>query len=257
MVVSDLTPAHLENYKQKRLADVSCRGTLMRPATINRELAYLHAMLNVFVQMGRLESNPVEKIKRLPEHNVRERVLGQAEFDRLLEACPDHLKPVVLTAWYTAMRASEIIKLRWSEVDLVTGIIRLSGARTKNKTGRIVPLHPRLLAIFKELPSRFFGERVFVLPNGRAFNNYRKGYSAAVARAGLGDFTFHDLRHCAINNLRLAGNDHFAIMAMSGHKTDSAFKRYNLVTEEELKGIKWKDLTDSVLTMGKVRGEKG
>ncbi len=52
-------------------------------------------------------------------------------------------------------------------------------------------------------------------------------------------YQFHDLRHCAKNNLRLAGNDYFKIMAISGHKTMSCFKRYNLVTEEELKAIKW------------------
>ncbi len=57
--------------------------------------------------------------------------------------------------------------------------------------------------------------------------------------AGLGEFTFHDLRQSAINNLRLAGNDHFVIKQASGHKTDSAFQRYNLVTEEEMKGMKW------------------
>ena len=56
-----------------------------------------------------------------------------------------------------------------------------------------------------------------------------------------GDFTFHDLRHCVINNLRLAGNDHFVIKRASGHKTDSAFQRYNLVTEDEMKGMKWLD----------------
>ena len=59
--------------------------------------------------------------------------------------------------------------------------------------------------------------------------------------SGLEDFTFHNLRHCAINNLRLAGNDHFVIKQASGAKTDSAFKRYNLVTEEEMNGMKWLD----------------
>jgi len=57
--------------------------------------------------------------------------------------------------------------------------------------------------------------------------------------SNLGDFTFHDLRHCSINNLRLAGNDQFVIKQASGHKPDIAFKRYNLVTEEEMKGMKW------------------
>ncbi len=54
-------------------------------------------------------------------------------------------------------------------------------------------------------------------------------------KVGLKDFTFHDLRHCAINDLRLASNDYFKIMAVSGHKTMSVFKRYNLVTDAELK----------------------
>jgi len=57
--------------------------------------------------------------------------------------------------------------------------------------------------------------------------------------AGLGEFTFHDLRHCAINNLRLAGNDHFVIKQAYGHKTDSAFQRYILVTEDEMSRMKW------------------
>ena len=57
--------------------------------------------------------------------------------------------------------------------------------------------------------------------------------------AGLGEFTFHDLRYCAINNLRFACNDCFVIKQASGHKTDGAFQRYNLVTVEGMKGMKW------------------
>ena len=41
--------------------------------------------------------------------------------------------------------------------------------------------------------------------------------------------------------MRLAGNDHFVIKQASGAKTDSAFQRYNLVTEQEMKSIKWLD----------------
>ena len=75
--------------------------------------------------------------------------------------------------------------------------------------------------------------------NSRRFN--RKAYNKAVESAGIADFNFHDLRHCVINNMRLAGNDHFVIKQASGAKTDSAFQRYNLVTEQEMKSIKWLD----------------
>ena len=42
--------------------------------------------------------------------------------------------------------------------------------------------------------------------------------------------------------MRLAGNDHFVINEASGAKTDSAFQRYNLVPEQEMKSIKWLDV---------------
>jgi integrase len=57
----------------------------------------------------------------------------------------------------------------------------------------------------------------------------------AVKRAGIEDFTFHDLRHTAINNWRLQGHDYFRIIAAIGHKTMTVFKRYNTVSKEELK----------------------
>ena len=52
---------------------------------------------------------------------------------------------------------------------------------------------------------------------------------------------FHDFRHVAISNLRNAGNIPTVIMKASGHKTMSMFIRYNLVDEEDLKGMKWID----------------
>ena len=50
-----------------------------------------------------------------------------------------------------------------------------------------------------------------------------------------------------LSNLRLAGNDQYKIKQASGHKTDSAFQRYNLVTEEEMKGMQWLDQQEGKL----------
>jgi len=50
---------------------------------------------------------------------------------------------------------------------------------------------------------------------------------------------FHDFWHVEKSNLRNAGNIPIVIMKVSGHKTKSMFIRYNLVDEEDLKGMKW------------------
>ncbi|RTZ87716.1 MAG: hypothetical protein DSY96_00535 [SAR324 cluster bacterium] len=236
--VSQLTQNRLELFRKKRLTEISERkGRPVKPSTVNRDVANLRAMLNKALDHSKIESNLIGRIKQLEENNVRERVLSPEEFETLYLHCPASLKGLVLIAYYLPMRQAEIMNLTWQEIDLKTVFIRLGGERTKNKTGRVIPLHPRIVDFFKSFPRPIHGGYIF--GQSRRFN--RKAFNKAVEAAGINDFTFHDLRHCAINNLRLAGNDHYTIKQASGHKTDIAFQRYNLVTEEEIKGMKWLD----------------
>ena len=228
---------HVEKFRQSRLSEISVRkGRPVLPSTINRDVANFRAMLNKAEDYSLIESNPIGHIKQLEENNVRERVLCQEEFDLLLNHCPEHLKGPVLVGFYIPMRQGEIFKLTWDKVDIGSKYIRL-GQETKNKTGRVIPLHPKILDYLNRQPRPIHGGHIF---EKRWFD--RHGFDKAVQKAGIVDFRFHDLRHCAINNLRLAGNDHFSIKKVSGHKTDIAFQRYNLVTEEEMLGMKWLDL---------------
>jgi integrase len=64
-----------------------------------------------------------------------------------------------------------------------------------------------------------------------------RSFGTACKRTGIEDFTFHNLRHTAINNWRPQGHDYFRIMAASGHKTMSVFKRYHTVSREESKAL--------------------
>ena len=130
-----------------------------------------------------------------------------------------------MIAYYLHMRYAEILNLPWEEIDLNNKFIRLGGQRTKNKTSRIVPFNQRIFNYLISLPRPIHGGYVF---EQRWWN--RKEFVKADNMVGLGDFTFYDLRHCAINNLRLASNDHFIIKQASCHKKDSTFKRYNHLT---------------------------
>ncbi|MCZ6802168.1 MAG: tyrosine-type recombinase/integrase, partial [Nitrospirae bacterium] len=60
------------------------------------------------------------------------------------------------------------------------------------------------------------------------------GFKAALRRAGIEDFRFHDLRHCAATNLRRAGIDTLTAMKIVGHKSERMHRRYNNINEADL-----------------------
>jgi len=233
---SQISPADIQGFQKKRLLENTLWGRPAKPATINRNVANFRAMLNRALDYGKLETNPIGRVRQLEENNVRERLLTPEEFELLYNHCSENIKGPVLIAYYLPMRQAEILNLTWKEIDLKKGFIRLGGQRTKNKTGRAIPLHKRIFDYFHSLPRPIHGGYVF---EQRCWN--RKAYLKALKVAGIEDFTYHDLRHCALNNLRLAGNDRYVIKQASGHKTDSAFQRYILVTEDEMMGMKWLD----------------
>jgi integrase len=237
-VLREITPALVEAYRRKRLAEPSGRTptTLTAPATVNRELACFKTIFAKAMKNGKAERNPAQGVKLLKENNERDRLLSSDEYARLLAACPAHLKPVVKVAYHTAMRQGEILNLTWGQVDLKDGFIKLAPEHTKTNEGRLVPLHPEVVDMLKAMTRGLPQAPVFTY-QGRSVTWIRKAFLTACQKAGIEDFTFHDLRHTAINNWRQDGHDYFRIMAVSGHKTMNVFKRYNTVTREELKAL--------------------
>ena len=233
--VSDITISQIEAYRLRRLDEKSCKSRKVRPATVNREMACLRHMLNLAEQDRIIESMPFKGLKALREHNIRDRVISHEEFKRLIANGMPHTARIVTMAYYTAMRKGEILNLKWDRIDMKNGFIRLLPSDTKSDEGRAIPIHPEVLRVLQSLPLDIHGY-VFTL-NGKPVSNIRRSFLAACKRAGIKDFTFHDLRHTAINNWRLQGHDYFKIMAVSGHKTMSVFKRYNTVSADELKSL--------------------
>lgn len=185
---------------------------------------------------GRAERNPAQGVKQLKENNERDRILSPEEYARLLTHCPAHLKPIVKLAYHTAMRRGEILNLTWGQVDLKEGFIKLRAEDTKTNEGRLVPLNLELVEIFKAMPRGFPQSPVFTYKR-RSMAEMKRSFATACKRARIEDFTFHDLRHTAINNWRMQGHDYLRIMAASGHRTLSVFKRYNTVSKDELKAL--------------------
>ena len=162
--------------------------------------------------------------------------ISPEEYIRILTECPDYLKPIIKLGYHTGMRISEILKLTWGKVDLKAGFIRLKAEDTKTREPRSVPLSREIIEVFQAIPRGLPGVNVF-MRSGKPLKSIREVFDATCKRAQIEDFTFRDFRHTAINNWRLQGHDYFRIMAASGHKTMAVFKRYNNVSETELKTL--------------------
>lgn len=211
--------------------------------TVLRELQILSAVLNHARREWNLPiQNLVSGIRRPKPSMARSRRLDGGEYARLLNALEVEerssngcfkamrnfwIKPLVEFAIETAMRRGEILSLHWEHIDLQrqTAFLPL----TKNGTSRVVPLSTKAIALLQSLPKSIDG-RVFPL----TANALKLAYTRSIARAGIADFRFHDLRHEATSRLFELGLNVMEVAAITGHKTLSMLQRYTHLKAEDL-----------------------
>ncbi|MEI2706567.1 MAG: site-specific integrase [Ilumatobacteraceae bacterium] len=131
----------------------------------------------------------------------------------------------------TAMRQGELLQVTWRDVDLKRKFIMLSDPdRIKNEEVRAVPLSSKAVAVLKGLPKTIKGP---VLPVARL--TLYHAFMYARDRAGIKNFTWHDLRHEALSRLAERGDFNvIELAAVSGHKTLQMLKRYTHLQAEKL-----------------------
>jgi integrase len=228
-----VTPADLEAY----IAWRKKAGT--SNATINRELAALRRGY----RLARL-SRSMPDIPTLKERNVRTGFFEEEQFQALLRHLSEDLKPVFLVAYITGWRVpSEILTRQWRHVDFRAGWLRLEPGETKNDDGRMFPLVRELRAILDrqrartEALQRATGK---IIPwafhrDGDPIRCFRGAWKSACKKAGLGGRVPHDLRRTAVRNLERAGVSRSVAMKLTGHKTESVYRRYAIVAENDLR----------------------
>ncbi|QQG35391.1 MAG: site-specific integrase [Micavibrio aeruginosavorus] len=202
-------------------------GTIknISPARVNRYIAaFSHACTIAVNEWEWLESNPFQKISKLREPRGRTRFLDDDERARLLTECKkskaQYLYPVVILALSTGSRQSEILGLKWKDIDFARKCIILH--KTKNKEKRVVPLSGHAYDLIKELSRvrRIDTDLVFPSPSDpKQHWDVRASWDFAVKKAAIPDFRFHDLRHSAASYLAMNGATLAEISEVLGHKT--------------------------------------
>ena len=200
-------------------------------ATINRALEVVRRILNVAHQDWRWLRG-VPKIRMLKEPRRRVRFLRREEADRLIEALPEHMKPIVQFAPATGCRAGEILGLEWSRVDLDRKVAWLDHGTTKSGEGRGIQLNADAVAALESTWGQH--PRWCFTFSGKRIRQSSTAWGLAKQRAGIEDFRFHDLRHTWASWHVQSGTSLPELMELGGWKSYEMVLRYAHLAPEKL-----------------------
>lgn len=232
--------------KTSRRAKPGEQPELLSNWTVRGVLNVLHVVMEHAVTREYLASNPVRSLngeKPPAKNRTKARILEPEEVALLIDRAPAGYRTLIVAAAYTGMRQSELLGLRWGDVDFEAGTIQVRhqlSRATRDKPARVVPLKTdaaeRHIDLAPELsrelakhrlasPFSNEGDFVFVTETGNPVyyrNASARGLDKAADRAGLNPegvqkLSFHDLRHTAITHLIRSGADGAQVSRFAGH----------------------------------------
>ena len=184
-----------------------------------------------------LSENPVSKVSKEREDNERDRWLSYEEEEKILNNCSDWLRDIIIFDLHTGLRQDELLSLEWKRVDLPLETILIQ--KTKNGRPKTLPLNRVALDILKAKSKvrSVKNDLVFLSRSGIKINRRYLWtvFKKALNRAGIEDFTFHDLRHTFATRLVQKGEDIYKVAKLMGHKDIRMTQRYAHHSSESLR----------------------
>jgi integrase len=208
-------------------------------STVNHRTKLLRQAFKLGIRNQQLTQQPF--IPRLSEvGNERQGFFETADFEAVIPQLPQYLRDFCRFGFVTGWRKGSIESLRWSDVG--NDVIYLRAENSKTRKPETIPLEGELLDIIErrraaaviqdEHKEPRFAEYVFH-HDGQPIGDFRKAWATACRLAGVDHRLFHDLRRTASRNMIAAGVPQAVAMKITGHRTDSMFRRYAIVNEEQ------------------------
>jgi integrase len=251
--------ALIRRYQDLRISEGAENGT------INREVALIRRAFNIAYEEERIA--PVPTFKMLPEAQPRQGFVTDEAYVRLSEACKaksPYLHAFFETASQLATRKGELLKLKVKDVDFAADEVWFWD--TKNKQPRGVPIMSQTVRELLQgmCAGKTSNQYVFTHADGKRVGDLRSEWESTCVSVGQGRWfcrrcggswdtkctvcdaskrrdrgydglLIHDLRRTGVKNLRRTGVPEETAMKISGHKTASTFKRYNIQSGTDLR----------------------
>lgn len=255
-----LTSEDVDRYIERRQADGDAVASINRHTQLLRQ-CYVHAKFpESFIPRCRHLSEV---------GNERRGFFSTAEIGRVIENLPQYLRPFTKFAWLCGMRKHEISTLQWANVDGDMIVLEAKDAKNgharevpiEGEVADVIEQCRRSREIRRRGKVVSISNLIFHTPDGRPIREFRKTWRRACCKAAVGEMIcprcelgvdenfrcakcgtvwyyeqlqyrgrlFHDLRRSAVRNMTLARVSQQVAMEISGHRTPSMFRRYNIV----------------------------
>jgi integrase len=224
--LDEISRALVDRITDARVAEGVSNATVNRTLEVAR--AILRKALNDWEWLDR-----VPRIRMLKEPTRRVRFLSREEADRLLAALPEHLAEMARFSLATGLRRGNVTGLQWTQVDLVRRCAWIHPDQAKARKAIAVPLNAEAVLILR----RQSGKRsthVFSF-NGKPIRQVStKAWYAALERAGIANFRWHDLRHTWASWHVQQGTPLYALQELGDWESPEMVRRYAHLSAEHL-----------------------
>jgi len=201
-------------------------------ATVNRTLALVRAILRQCVNEWEwLERAPQVRMLREPTRRIRS--LTHEEAERLLAELPEHQADMAAFSLATGLRAANVTGLQWQQVDLKRQLACVHPDQAKARRAIAVPLNGEAMALLRQQAGKH-PTYVFSYKGAPITQVSTKAWYAALERAGIVDFRWHDLRHVWATWHVQNGTPLFALQELGGWESPEMVRRYAHLAADHL-----------------------
>ena len=201
-------------------------------ATVNRTLALIRAILRKCARDWEwLDRAPAVRLLKEPTRRIR--FLSRHQACALLRQLPSHLRAMATFTLATGLRAANVTGLTWDQVDLSRKLAWIHPDHAKARRAIAVPLNDTALQVVRSQVGRH-PVRVFTYEGKPIRQVSTAAWYKALARAGVGDFRWHDLRHTWASWHVQGGTPLFALQELAGWETEKMVRRYAHLAAEHL-----------------------
>lgn len=217
--LSALSLKHIDRLKSE------CRGRGLKVSSINNYVRHLRSALGKAVEWGMIPSNPFQAAKEERKEITPPQYLTEDEIPRLLAKTKDvEQRRLVVAYIYSGRRRSELVNLRWEDVDLGRGEYYV--ARSKAHLSKWYPMHPYFRQVLQAIGPQESGP----IWRWRHPDTVTHAVKEVLRNAGYGHLRLHQLRHTFAVLLKNQGIDDATIGDLLGHTDRRATEIYAHVT---------------------------